>query len=461
VQSYAEPQKLTQEAGQPDYAKLIPPGKLKEDLAFLFKTIEEVHPNMYAYTSKEKIEPLRDKLYRQITQPMTRLEFYKLTAPVIASLKNGHTQLYIPDKDFKEYLSNGGKILPLEFRWDRDRLILDKNYGKQNLPVGSTVLKIDGHNAERLITKFARYFPDEFKDNNPGWAAKDLIHCLWLEYGQTEHLDLYIQAVDGTEKAYKVKGIPFAEFQANKAKGDVDNRQPYSYRYMPEYNTGVIEMRVCRNDDQYKSFLENTFNKMKAENVPYLIIDIRNNMGGNSNAGDALLSYLTDKPFRQYEEYRIKASQQVMKLEYIKQQFPENVRIGSVVSYEGPFINPADNPNPFCFDGEKFILISPVTFSAANSLAAAAKCFNIATLIGEETGGKTANYGDIFAINLPHSGLSAGCSMKYFVEACGKPDGRGVLPDYEVKQKPQDSAKGVDTVLQFTLNLIKTGEAKK
>jgi len=31
----------------------------------------------------------------------------------------------------------------------------------------------------------------------------------------------------------------------------------------------------------------------------------------------------------------------------------------------------------------------------------------------------------------------------------------GIIPDYEVKQKPEDTAKGVDTVLQFTLNLIK------
>ena len=30
-----------------------------------------------------------------------------------------------------------------------------------------------------------------------------------------------------------------------------------------------------------------------------------------------------------------------------------------------------------------------------------------------------------------------------------------LLSDYEVKQKPEDTAKGVDTALQFTLNLIK------
>ena len=46
---------------------------------------------------------------------------------------------------------------------------------------------------------------------------------------------------------------------------------------------------------------------------------------------------------------------------------------------------------------------------------------------------------------------------KLIFQACGKSDGRGVIPDYEVSQKPEDTAEGVDTVLQFTLELIKNG----
>lgn len=75
------------EPNKADYSKLIEQGKLKEDLDFLFKTIEEVHPNMYAYTSKEEFTPLREGLYRQIYRPMTRLNFLKLVAPTIAQLK--------------------------------------------------------------------------------------------------------------------------------------------------------------------------------------------------------------------------------------------------------------------------------------------------------------------------------------------------------------------------------------
>jgi C-terminal processing protease CtpA/Prc len=113
------------------------------------------------------------------------------------------------------------------------------------------------------------------------------------------------------------------------------------------------------------------------------------------------------------------------------------------------------------FKGRAFVLISQATASAAMDFAAAIKCFNIATLVGQETRDTPVSYGDSLSFDLPNSGLLLYVPHKYFIGACSKPDGHGVIPDYEVKQKPQDSAKGVDTVLEFTLNLIKSSETKK
>ncbi len=63
-------------------------------------------------------------------------------------------------------------------------------------------------------------------------------------------------------------------------------------------------------------------------------------------------------------------------------------------------------------------------------------------------------------IQLPNSGLKGQVSTAHFVTVGGMEDSGGVTPDYEIKQKPQDSAKGVDTVLQFTLDLIKENQGR-
>jgi len=139
----AELQTPNNEPNQPIFDKLIPPEKLKEDLDFLFKTIEEVHPNMYAYTSKKEFLPLRDKLYKQVNRSMTRLEFYKLVAPVVALLKSGHTRILPPPQEFKKYVNKGGKVFPLALRLENSNVVLVENLSHLDLAIGEKVLTIN------------------------------------------------------------------------------------------------------------------------------------------------------------------------------------------------------------------------------------------------------------------------------------------------------------------------------
>jgi len=139
----------------------------------------------------------------------------------------------------------------------------------------------------------------------------------------------------------------------------------------------------------------------------------------------------------------------------LRREFPDeftNAKNGDIISIELPVQPPADNP--FRFTGRTFVLISARSFSASTVFASIVKCATIATLIGQETGDPTTLYADSIEFQLPHSTLQAWVASKLLVCAGGKPDGRGVTPDYEVKQKPEDTAKSIDTVMQFTLDLI-------
>ena len=451
VQSYAEPQKLTQEAGQPDYAKLIPPGKLKEDLDFLFKTIEEVHPNMYAYTSKEEFAPIRQQLYKDFNQPMKQVEFFKLVSPVIAQLKNGHMNLSFPN-EFKAYTASGGKVFPLKFYWDGNKAILSENRGHDVLPMGGVVETINGDDVGQLIGKLAQYRADEFKNRDEFFAGTYLHRYLWLEYGPAKSWKLRIKDLHRKANDYVVNGIPWKEYLANNP-----HKPDFAYEYLVEYNTALIRFKSCFNLKKFKRFLKETFQEIKERKVSNLIIDIRHNVGGSSKLGEELLNYLTEKPFRPIERVQIKISPQMYgdNLKKIRKNFSDDsLEIGTVISdNELSFTKPSNNP--LRFKGKCYLLIDRLVFSSGCEFASVVKCFNIATVIGEETWGTTAAYGAIRGHILPNSGLKFYVPSKYIVQACGKPNGRGVLPDYEVKQKAKDTAKGVDTVLQFTLDLIK------
>ncbi len=436
---------------KPRHSKLIPPDKLKEDLGFLFKTIEEVHPNMYAYTSKESFAKLREELYGDIVHPMNNREFYRVVAPAVAALKNGHTYLC----PFS--LTGEDKVFPIGLHWNGEDVILQNDYAGNTLPLGGTVLAINGKDARKVIQKIARYFPDECKETNPRAIEHYgfLWIWLWLEYGQDDSLDLKIKNTDGEIKEYSIKPISLEEiFRVNESLNK-NKDALVSYKHIAKYNAGIIEINSFGGGSaEFRKFLESTFSQIKKDKVSNLIVDIRKNKGGNSGLGDILLDYLTNKSFRQFEEYQEKVSVQAGNLRKIQQNIRKaKAQIGSVITNKVSFIQPKDNP--LRFKGRKFVLAGRTTYSSANSFASAIKCFDIATLIGEETGGTTTAYGDCLHFSLPNSKLRFDVAYKYFVEAGGKPDGHGVIPDYEVKQKPEDTAQGLDTVLQFALDLIK------
>ena len=190
--NFAESQAPNQESNQPAYLKPITPDKLKEDLDFLFKTIEEVHPNMRAYTSKEEFDPLQKQLYKSVNHPMNRIEFYKLTAPVVSSLKNGHTFIEPPFIDFQEYAKKGGKIFSLGLYCDEESVILSDYYGPLDLSTGMEVLTIDNQNAKEFLINITKYFAAEGKTYNLAILQRKgrLPMFLWLEKGNVDSLIL-------------------------------------------------------------------------------------------------------------------------------------------------------------------------------------------------------------------------------------------------------------------------------
>ena len=178
----------------------------------------------------------------------------------------------------------------------------------------------------------------------------------------------------------------------------------------------------------------------------------RKNSGGSSVPGDWLLKYLTAKSFRQFDEEWVKVSVKAQKEKPDQPEYRSGT-IGSIVQHTCKFVDPG--LNPLRFEGKVFVLIGPLTSSSAVDFAAAVKAYDIGTLIGKETSQKMVSYGESVIFRLPNSDLKLFVASKRFVRTGAKDDGRGLIPHHHVKQKPEDTAKSVDTVLEFTLDLIK------
>jgi len=386
----AESQTQNQQPNQPVHLKTIAPDKLKEDLDFLFNTIRETHPNIYAYISEEKYAEVRHELYRHFDRGMSVSEFYLYVRAAVVCLKDTHTRVERPSNFVMPPITEsmremGGRL--------------------------KEIMKDD----EGPMTE-TRYVPPPRKKEYTG---------------------------------------------------------PYSYHFFPEYDACLMVVNTFGMPDeieQYTKKFRETFKAIRDKGVTHLVIDVRENRGGCGLTGDKLLKYLTDKPFRQIEKAeqrivpaffelceryglninRVMLDEYGIDLEGLKSK--GDYKPGAIVTGQIPFKNPHKPSERF--KGSIYLLIVDPTFSSGSNFAAAVKYFKIATLIGQETSGRNDHYGQVVPIQLPNSRLNGQVSTAHFVTVGGLQDKGSVKPDYEVRQKLEDTVKGVDTVLEFTLDLI-------
>jgi C-terminal processing protease CtpA/Prc len=434
----------------------IPPKLLKEDVDFLLRSIEEIHPNPYAYTPKEDIYKMKMNIIKQIDHPMTQFEFYKKIAPLVASLKDGHTSVRLPKIP--------GKLFPLKVEIFGNRIFAGKEYG--GIPQGSEILEINEIKASELIEGMKKYMSGERDAFISAVIEREFPQLLYAELGDCKEFKVNLRSPEGEikecslEAEEKTFSTTFMEFFL---------KGPYSFEIINK-DTALMTFDEFIYPDTFEVFLEGMFKQIKEKSIKNLIIDLRKNGGGSSTLGDMLLEYLTDKPFRQYSKIDVKMSMQFVERDIgieriseiptnkIPKPYREHINkllkdeFGFIIEWEQEFIKP--ERNPLRFEGNVYVLTSRYTFSSATDFAATIKDHEIGKIIGEETGGWPTCYGDVICFTLPNSKISVGCSFKYFVRPSGEDTRAGVIPDYIVEPQPEDLITGKDRVMEFTLNLI-------
>ena len=120
---------------------------LKKDLAILKESLEEAHQGIYQYRTTAAIDDLFKKANDAIQNPMNSTGFYKLIAPVVAAINDGHTQVIIPSAP--DSVKNQ---IPLGFTVIDNKLIIAKSYvAAYNKLIGKEIGSINNQSASSII----------------------------------------------------------------------------------------------------------------------------------------------------------------------------------------------------------------------------------------------------------------------------------------------------------------------
>lgn len=255
---------------------------------------------------------------------------------------------------------------------------------------------------------------------------------LWSVYGYIDNFEIKLQEQTLTLSASQ-------QWQASQA-----NNEAHYYTKLDKEAGYLYLGHFDIDPSDFESFIDATFAQLKTDGVSKLVIDIRDNPGGNTDTVSYLASYIANKPFRLVSSLQEKLNHEN------RGWFNYKGEVGEMLTEQwDEWVQPIDSENRF--SGEVFLLIGPITYSAAIVLATGLQDHNFATLVGEETGGfanQTAQ-GNLF--NLPNSQLRAYITTRLLVRPSGSLERAPVMPDIKVEVTVESLVDGGDAALEYIL----------
>ncbi len=433
--------------------------EIEAEVDDLLDICEDVHPDLYFHASREDVERARDEFIASIDAPLTRVELQPRLARLAAHFGDGHTNVGMPWEEWWAH-AEAGRVFPCDVAWDGHTLRVRRTsvYSADgSFAPGARILSIAEHPAADLFTAFMQERSGETAAFRADQTERTFPLHLWMSGIEAPYSVRFEPAAPGSTPAdIHLPGMAWGSVA--RGAGNSGNGAAWSLTRLDD-GAAHLRLRSLTDLDAFEDFLAATFGELSDDPPTGLIVDLRENGGGDSRLGDALLDHLSDEPWRQHlrKEWKVSARyKQFLRrfapawLRWLPLQYlhadtrklwgtPE----GELAVFDYELTQPTDEP--LRYRGPTVFLIGPGTFSSATSLAAAVKDHRLALLMGRPTGGLPGGYGEVYPFDLPRTGLAVSVSSARFVRPSGATTGRGVQPDIVVPPAPDGTR---DAVLQ-------------
>jgi hypothetical protein len=379
----------------------------RQDLQSLSQRMTASHPNPFTKTTREQftnaISALNDSIPRR-----TDFSVVAEMQRIVASIGDAHTSIPL--------VQMTSRVLPVRLRWFPDGLFVTQAAESFSPAIGKKVVRIGSKTAEEAYQAVRNYISFE---NDP-WArlasADHLVRPdILAEAGVLDASGPVTMVFDdgkGGSLEYVLQPAAAALLpgpQLSRPKNPLYLRNPlqyYWFEYLPETRTIYMKYNRCRISPAlpFTDFTREVVDFLTSNPVDRLILDLRNNSGGNSAIIDTLFNALGEAAF------------------------------------SGKFFPTAGF----------FGIIGRETFSSGSLNARTLRQAG-AQLVGEDTGGGASGFGEVVPFTLPNSGVSGQVSTRRFE----LPDAPGTRlePDVRVDLNSADYFSDRDPVLERVLQL--------
>ncbi len=448
----------------------LSPAQLREDFTVFKSALTEAHPGLYRYTDTISFQHLFDSVSVSLNQAMSEQAFYQSLVPIMTKIRCGHTKLHPDGKWATRYHYGDTRLFPWQlYLIEQKAYVLNSYTGNLSVEQGTEVTSINGKAMDEIIEQLsAKIFVDGYNQSTKNIELNKGFAAYYANFiGSPESFEITCRLADGTTSQVNVPAATLAQIEEFEKRQETSTEPTFQLRFL-ENNIAFMRIKVfypAQKGDDFQKFLQHSFAEINKRKSQHLIIDLRNNEGGQDRWGADLYAYLTDKKFRYYDRLEMTPIHR-----YSFDQYASKPKFYGLLTKlikkpaKGPHLwthhknlklqKPASDP----YSGKVYVLTNGLSFSVTSEFATAAHVNKRATFVGQEVGGGYYgnNSGTFLIVKLPHSKLIVGIPMlAYYMAVSDKsyPAG-GVLPDYPVTPSIEDVLNRKDVELETALKLI-------
>lgn len=468
-------------------AQKINTDSLKYELKIYREIVENSHTGMNLYTSKKTFDKLFTEAYKKVEEVNSLQDYFKIIANIHTKINCGHSSVFysLSPKERKELLKS---LFPARIKFLGTELFIKESFC--DIPAGSQVIKINNKSIKEIVKESFNLISSDGYNTTLKYRLleKEFIVYLYYSLGkQKEYTVKYIDYNTGKEETKTVSPVKlevFGEGQKEKGFDDIYKLE------IKDDTTAILTVNSFNTETnkltrKYFKFLRKAFKKIKRSGVKNLVIDIRENTGGNDGNDMELASYIIKKPFKENKYRQLKTTDLLIYPEYVSDYLRDMLQVdedmsgkemanmmkkeceqefGKTPSKDGFFYLKEENvikknPHKNSFEGQVYIMTSGYVFSGGGLFSALVRDKSDAIFVGEETGGGYYRHtGSIPLIyKLPYSELQFSIFTvinEQDVDQKLFPKGTGTRPHYKVHQTPAQMLDNTDAVLEKCMQLI-------
>ncbi len=418
--------------------KLYSVSELQSDFIFVRAKLEKIHPNLYLYTPKPVLDNFLDSLYKTITEPLTDMEFYNMITLLNAKIKDGHT-MFLPGDAATAFMSNTSKYLPFYVKISSGRMYVTMNCSADTaLQPGSEILAINQAPSTNILSfLLARQIHDGENETYPTWILENYFKEYYgFSFGHSSAISITIKKADSQPQTVLVKTLIKDSIKyyrqlkyanciwnshADKAITlTVPAAKTYAILTIKDFDN---EHLLNNYNQNFKTTIDSIFKQIQATGVKSMILDLRDNQGGDFENGQQLLSYLLPSSFQ-----------------LLLKGGPANTMQANAANFKGKLV----------------VLINGGCFSNTAIICSRLKFYQRAVFVGDESGGNnTIVSGNAAAFVLPNTKINFSLSTtSYSILKNSATTGHGIIPDYPVAATIKNIIENKDVVKDYAIGLI-------